>query len=76
MKSDTLLSATNEFFNNAPTGQILTDRANAVTVSPFKGQFYFQINDAMQKALTRVEEGTQDAAASWAQWKTEVDAIK
>jgi cellobiose transport system substrate-binding protein len=47
-----------------------------VTVSPFKGQFYFQINDAMQKALTRVEEGTQDKAASWAQWKTEVAAIK
>ena len=76
MKSDTLLSSTNEFFNNAPVGQILTDRANAVTVSPFKGQFYFQINDAMQKALTRVEEGTQDKATSWAQWKSEVDAIK
>jgi len=76
MKSDTLLSSTNEFFNNAPVGQILTDRANAVTVSPFKGQFYFQINDAMQKALTRVEEGTQDAATSWAQWQTEVAAIK
>ncbi|EPD84436.1 cellobiose transport system substrate-binding protein [Microbacterium sp. oral taxon 186 str. F0373] len=76
MKSDTLLSAKNEFFNNAPTGQILTDRANAVTVSPFKGQFYFQVNDAMQKALTRVEEGTQDKAASWAQWQTEVAAIK
>ena len=76
MKSDTLLSSKNEFFNNAPVGQILTDRANAVTVSPFKGQFYFQINDAMQKALTRVEEGTQDKAASWAQWQTEVAAIK
>lgn len=76
MKSDELLSATNEFFNNAPTGQLLTDRANAVTVTPFKGQFYFQINDAMQKALTRVEDGTQDKAASWSQWKTEVDAIK
>ena len=76
MKSDTLLSSKNEFFNNAPVGQILTDRANAITVSPFKGQFYFQINDAMQKALTRVEEGTQDKAASWAQWQTEVAAIK
>ncbi len=76
MKSDTLLDSTNEFFNNAPVGQILTDRANAVTVSPFKGQFYFQINDAMQKALTRVEDGTQEKTASWNQWKTEVDAIK
>jgi len=75
LKSDTLLSSTNEFFNNAPVGQILTDRANAVTVSPFKGEFYFQINDAMQKALTRVEDGTQDKGASWDQWVTEVDAI-
>lgn len=76
MESDTLLSSTNEFFNDAPVGQILTDRANAVTVSPFKGQFYFEINDGMQKALTRVEDGTQDKAASWAQWVAEVDAIK
>ena len=75
LKSDTLLSSTNEFFNNAPVGQILTDRANAVTVSPFKGEFYFQINDAMQKALTRVEDGTQDTSTSWDQWVTEVDAI-
>ncbi|GAA3036546.1 ABC transporter substrate-binding protein [Microbacterium dextranolyticum] len=76
MKSDELLSSTNAFFNNAPVGKILTERANAVTVSPFKGKFYFQINDAMQKALTRVEEKTQDKAASWAQWQTEVAAIK
>ncbi|KRA25095.1 ABC transporter substrate-binding protein [Microbacterium sp. Root61] len=72
----TLLESTNEFFNNAPVGQILTDRANAVTVAPFKGAFYFQINDAMQKALTRVEDGTQDAATSWDQWVSEVNAIK
>lgn len=72
----TLLDATNEYFNNAPVGQILSDRAKAVTVAPFKGEFYFQINDAMQKALTRVEDGTQDAAASWDQWVAEVDALK
>lgn len=71
----TLTDATNPFFNDAPTGQILTDRANAVDVTPFKGEFYFQINDAMQQALTRVEEGTQDAQTSWDQWVAEVDAI-
>ncbi|MFB7891810.1 ABC transporter substrate-binding protein [Microbacterium sp. NPDC056044] len=75
LESETLLSSTNEYFNNAPVGQILTDRANAVTVAPFKGEYYFQINDAMQKALTRVEDGTQDAPASWDQWVSEVDAI-
>ncbi|WP_279365459.1 ABC transporter substrate-binding protein [Microbacterium testaceum] len=76
LKNDTLLSNTNAYFNNAPVGQILTDRAEAVKVSPYKGAFYFQINDAMQKALTRVEDGTQDAATSWQQWVTEVDALK
>lgn len=70
-----LKEATNEFFNNAPVGQILTDRANAVTVSPYKGEYYFQINDALQNALTRVEEGTQDAKTSWDQWVAEVDAL-
>jgi cellobiose transport system substrate-binding protein len=76
LESDTLLGSTNEYFNGAPVGQILTDRANAVTVAPFKGEFYFQINDGMQKALTRVEDGTQDAKTSWDQWVSEVDALK
>ncbi|GAA1768693.1 ABC transporter substrate-binding protein [Agromyces humatus] len=70
-----LTDFTNEYFSNAPVGQIFIDRANAVTVAPFKGEFYFQINDAMQKALTRVEDGTQDKQASWDQWVSEVDAI-
>ncbi|WP_217178702.1 ABC transporter substrate-binding protein [Streptomyces sp. AC495_CC817] len=76
LTDETLLGATNAFFTDAPTGQILSERAQAVTVSPFKGEHYFQINDAMQKALTRVEEGTQDAATSWAQWIDEVKALK
>ncbi|MFJ4159304.1 ABC transporter substrate-binding protein [Microbacterium testaceum] len=76
LKNETLLSNTNAYFDNAPVGQILTDRAEAVKVSPYKGKYYFQINDAMQKALTRVEDGTQDAATSWQQWVTEVDALK
>lgn len=76
LEDSTLLDFTNEFFNNAPVGTIFTDRANAVTVAPFKGEFYFQINDAMQKALTRVEDKTQDATASWDQWVAEVKAIK
>ncbi len=70
-----LLDATNPFFNDAPIGRIFSDRAAAVTVSPFKGQHYFEINDAMQKALTRVEDGTQQADASWKQWVSEVSAI-
>ena len=73
---EALTGFVNEYFNNAPVGQIFTDRAKAVSVAPFKGEYYFQINDAMQKALTRVEDGTQDATASWDQWVTEVGTIK
>lgn len=74
-EDEALTGFVNEYFNNAPVGQIFTDRANAVTVAPFKGEFYFQVNDAMQKALTRVEDGTQDKQASWDQWVSEVEAI-
>lgn len=76
LQDSTLLDFKNDYFHSAPVGQIFTDRAKAVTVAPYKGQYYFQINDAMQKALTRVEDGTQDAQASWDQWVSEVKAIK
>ncbi|MET0724805.1 MAG: extracellular solute-binding protein [Leifsonia sp.] len=72
---EALTGFVNDYFNKAPVGQIFTDRAKAVEVAPFKGAFYFQINDAMQKALTRVEDGTQDKQASWDQWVSEVGAI-
>ncbi|GAA5034420.1 extracellular solute-binding protein [Microbacterium fluvii] len=76
LTDDTLLSSTNEFFNNAEVGTIFSARANAVTVSPFKGEFYFQINDAMNQALLRVDQGAQDASTSWDQWVSEVGAIQ
>lgn len=75
LTNDTLLSSTNEFFGDAKVGEIFSERAKAVDVTPFKGEFYFQINDAMQKALTRVEDGTQDKTTSWDQWKSEVEAL-
>ena len=65
----------NDYFNSAPVGEIFTNRAKAVTVAPFKGEFYFQVNDAVQQALTRVEDGTQDKKSSWDQWVSEVEAI-
>jgi ABC-type glycerol-3-phosphate transport system substrate-binding protein len=75
LSSDALLGATNVFFNDAPTGQILANRAAAVTVTPFKGAKYFAINDAMQQALTRVEDGLMSPDESWAQFVTDVNAL-
>ena len=72
----TLLDATNEYFNNAPVGQILTDRSKAITVTPFKSVHYFPINDALQKALTRVDvDKSQSISESWTQFVADVKAL-
>jgi cellobiose transport system substrate-binding protein len=71
-----LLAKTNAFFNDAPTGQILADRAKAVTVAPFKGPQYFAINTEMGSALNRVDvEKTDDAATSWAKFEEAVKQL-
>ena len=76
LTSDDLLSQTNAFFNDAPTGQILADRATAVTVAPVKGPNYFSVNDAMQQAISRVDvDETDDMASSWAKFEEAVNAL-
>ncbi len=70
-----LTGATNAYFNNAETGAILIDRSKAITVAPFKGVKYFPINDALQKALTRVEDGSQSIEDSWKQFTDDVKAL-
>jgi cellobiose transport system substrate-binding protein len=75
LSSDVLLSATNEYFSGAPTGEILTSRAEAIEVSPFKGPKYFQYHDALNNAVTRVFDGLEDQETSWNTWVTEVSAF-
>ena len=75
LDSPDLLESTDAFFNGAPTGQILANRAAAVEVTPFKGEKYFAINDAMQQALTRVEDGLMTPDESWDQWVSDVNAL-
>ena len=76
LKSPELLGVTNKFFNNAPTGQILADRANAVTVNPFKGPQYFAVRQVIADAINRVDvTKKQDAATSWAQAVKEFNAL-
>jgi cellobiose transport system substrate-binding protein len=75
LDSPDLASVKVAFFNNAPTGQIFADRAKAVTVTPYKGTKYFPINDAMQQALTRIEDGSSTPAASWDKFVADVQAL-
>lgn len=64
--SEDLLGQTNAFFNDAPTGQILANRADAVDVTPFKGPNYFAIHQTVSDAIVRVDvNASDDAASSW-----------
>ena len=75
LDSEELASATNEYFNNAPTGEILSNRAAAITVSPYKDATYFKYHDALQNAVNRVFDGTADQQTSWDTWVAEVSAF-
>lgn len=76
LESPELLASTNEFFNNAPVGEILANRAAAVSVTPYKGPNYFAVNDALQSAITRVDvDKTDDAATSWTKFLDAVAAL-
>ncbi len=75
LASAELAAATNEYFNNAPTGEILTARAEAIKVATFKGPKYFQYHDALQNAVTRVFDGLEDKDTAWNTWVTEVSAF-
>ncbi|QFG68465.1 ABC transporter substrate-binding protein [Ornithinimicrobium pratense] len=76
LDSDVLLESTNAFFNDAPTGQIFVDRAEAVKAQPVKGPRYFDINTALQDAITRVDvDQTDDPESSWAKFVSAVEAL-
>jgi cellobiose transport system substrate-binding protein len=74
--SEEIATITKPFFNDAPIGEIMANRAAAVTVAPYKGANYFAINDAMAQAINRVEvDKTDDATSSWAKFVEAVGAI-
>lgn len=75
LESSELADATNAFFNEAPTGEILSARAEAVTVAPFKDADYFKYHDALQNAVNRVFDGLEDQETSWNTWVAEVEAF-
>ncbi|MBD8080221.1 ABC transporter substrate-binding protein [Cellulosimicrobium arenosum] len=65
-ESDAVMAFTNEFFNDAPAGEIFTNRAQVIGEAPFKGANYFSIHQQVQDAITRVDvEKTDDAQQSW-----------
>jgi len=70
-----LLETSNPFFNDAPTGEILSNRALAITVQPFKGPKYSDILQAFQNALLRVDDGSNSASESWDTFLSDVESL-
>ncbi|MCC2335725.1 ABC transporter substrate-binding protein [Cellulomonas wangsupingiae] len=54
-ESADLTGATNDFFNDAPVGEIFANRAAAIDVTPFKGENYFEIHQVVSDAINRVD---------------------
>jgi cellobiose transport system substrate-binding protein len=75
LSSPEINEAVNAFFNDAPVGQILANRAEAVTVQPHKGPKYSDILQAFQAAILRIDDGSQNADESWEQFQADVEAL-
>ncbi|MGY5765771.1 ABC transporter substrate-binding protein [Brachybacterium sp. DNPG3] len=67
LKSEELLSSTNEFFNDAPVGEIFSARATAIETQPFVGPNFYVINTVVADAITRWDVNGEDPASSWEQ---------
>ncbi|MFK5689066.1 ABC transporter substrate-binding protein [Ornithinimicrobium sp. LYQ92] len=77
LESEELAASSNAFFNEAPTGTIFAGQADAVTVTPFKGPRYFEINTAMADAISRVDvDQTDDADSSWDKFVAAVGELR
>ncbi|WP_210649622.1 extracellular solute-binding protein [Nocardioides sp. SYSU D00065] len=70
-----LLDHTSPFFNDAPTGQILADRAEAIEFIPHKGPKYADINTAFQQAIQRVDEGKESPEDAWQSFLADVERL-
>ncbi|CAN5344995.1 extracellular solute-binding protein [soil metagenome] len=75
LDSPEVLDVSNAFFNDAPTGQILSDRAAAITVQPFKGPKYSDILQAFQAAILRVDDGSNTPDESWKTFLSDVSQL-
>ena len=71
----TLTGATNAFFNDAPTGEILAERAEAVPFIAHKGPKFADINTAFQQAIQRVDEGKESADEAWSSFLADVERL-
>ena len=68
-----MTSDVNEFFDDAPVGEIYSERATAIEVQPFHGAELLVINTVVSDAITRWDIDGMDPAESWEQALTAYD---
>lgn len=76
LESPDLLSATDEYFNDAPVGEIYSSRAAAIDVQPYQGPLYSDILGKFQAAVDRVDEGSASPDESWQTFLDDVAALQ
>ena len=71
-----LTTATNDYLNDAPTGEIFSNRAKAITVAPYRGARYYDIDTKFNDALNRVDvTQEQTPEEAWDQYVDDVKAL-
>ncbi len=75
LDDDALTQDVRPFFNDAPVGEILAERAAAITVQPYKGPKYSDILQAFQAAILRVDDGSNTPEQSWKTFLSDVDQL-
>jgi cellobiose transport system substrate-binding protein len=75
LQDPALTGETNDFFNGAPTGEILAERAEAVPFIAHKGPKFADINTAFQQAIQRVDEGKESADEAWDSFLADVERL-
>ncbi|MDE0775510.1 extracellular solute-binding protein [Nocardioides sp.] len=75
LEAPEVLEVSNAFFNDAPVGEILSHRAAAITVQPFKGPRYSDILQAFQAAILRVDDGSNSPDESWKTFLSDVSQL-
>ncbi len=75
LEDPALLGSTDPYFNDAPVGEIFSNRASAVTGQPYHGPLYSDILGKFQEAITRVDQGG-DPEESWETFVTEVESLQ
>jgi cellobiose transport system substrate-binding protein len=75
LEDPAVVGFTTPLFGDAPYGQIMANRAKAITVQPHHGPKYSDILGEFQAAIDRVDEGSAKPEDSWKKFQAAVGAM-